>query len=137
MTQDSSSHRDAGRSFDGNAALAAEERPEGVVLPLKPQPALPAQDFVVALLAAVTQMAALSPRRQADVAVAMRRTGLSAGPGGVGAALEQLQRDGCIERPLVLSDGGILVSVTMRGIERLAATSHRHVVAGMMTGGVR
>jgi len=39
-------------------------------------PAVPMPDFVDALLAALTQIAALSPRRQADVAVAMRRAGL-------------------------------------------------------------
>lgn len=94
--------------------------------------AVPVQDFQDALLAALTQMAALSPRRQADVAVAMRRAGLTWPADGVAAALEQLRGEGCIERPLHLSDGGILVSVTARGIERLAATAHRHVVAGLM-----
>jgi len=48
------------------------------------------------------------------------------------AALDHLRREGCIENPLQLSDGGILVSVTARGIERLAATAHRHVVADLM-----
>jgi hypothetical protein len=95
---------------------------------------LPAPDFIDALLAALAQMAALSPRRQADVAVAMRRSGLVCSSEGVAAALDRLRHDGCIEKPLHLSDGGILVSVTARGIERLAVTSHRHVVAGLMAG---
>jgi hypothetical protein len=95
----------------------------------------PALDFVNALLAALAQMAGLSPRRQADVAVAMRRSGLSASPETVQAALEQLRRDGCVERALHLTDGGILVSVTGRGIERLATTAYRHVVASMMSPG--
>lgn len=92
-----------------------------------------ARDFLDALLAALARMAALSPRRQADVAVAMRRVGLAAPPEAVHAAIDQLRRDGCIEPPLHLADGGILVPVTARGIERLAGTRHRHVVAGMIT----
>lgn len=96
---------------------------------------LPAQDFLDALLASLTQMAVLSPRRQADVAVAMRRAGLAGSRELVQAALDRLRREGSIERPLHLSDGGILVSVTTRGIERLASTAHRHVVADMMAPG--
>lgn len=95
-------------------------------------PAVPTPDFMNALLAALTQMAALSPRRQADVAVAMRRAGLGCAVSEVMAALDHLRREGCIENPLQLSDGGILVSVTARGIERLAATAHRHVVAQLV-----
>jgi len=95
-----------------------------------------AKDFADALLAALAQMAALSPRRQADVSVAMRRAGLTAPPEVVGTTLDQLRHDGCVEKPLRLSDGGILVSLTMRGIEHLATTSYRHAVAGLMAGGL-
>ena len=95
-------------------------------------PALPTPEFMNALLAALTQMAALSPRRQADVAVAMRRAGLACAVTEVMAALDHLCREGCIENPLQLSDGGILVSMTARGIERLAATGHPHVVAELV-----
>lgn len=98
---------------------------------------IPSQDLLDAMLAALTQMAVLSPRRQADVAVAMRRAGLSAPHEVVHAALDRLRRDGSVERPLYLLDGGILVSVTARGIERLANTAHRHVVAAMMAPGRR
>jgi hypothetical protein len=91
-------------------------------------------DFADALLAALTEMAALSPRRQADVAVAMRRAGLSADAEAVEAGLAALLRDGCIEPPLALSDGGILAAVTVRGVEYLATTSHRHAAAGMIAG---
>jgi hypothetical protein len=102
--------------------------------PASPAPASPAtaQDFTDAVLAALIEMAALSPRRQADVGVAMRRTGLVAPPDAVAQALDQLRSDGSVERPLQLSDGGILVSVTKRGIEHLATTAHRHVVAGLI-----
>jgi hypothetical protein len=91
-------------------------------------------DFADALLAALTQMAALSPRRQADVGVAMRRAGLGADATVVEAGLAALLRDGCIEPPLALSDGGILVAVTVRGVEHLATTAHRHAAAGMIAG---
>ena len=91
-------------------------------------------DFSDALLAALAQMAARSPRRQADVMVAIRRAGLSADAGKVEAGLAALLRDGCITPPLVLSDGGILAAVTVRGVEHLATTAHRHAAAGMIEG---
>jgi hypothetical protein len=127
MTQDLPSYRDALAGFGTSLGVPADGGGRAM-----PAPAATAQDFVDALLAALTQMAALSPRRQADVAVAMRRDGLSCTADEVAAALDWLVREGCIDRPLHLSDGGILVSVTARGIERLAMTSHRHVVAGLM-----
>lgn len=98
-----------------------------VALDPEPVAAVP-RDFADAVLAAITEMAGLSPRRQADVAVAMRRAGLSAAPALVAAAVAQLHQEGCIDRPLQLSDGGVLVSVTSRAIEILATTSHRHVL---------
>ncbi len=97
--------------------------------------AVPTQDFLDALLAALTQMAVLSPRRQADLVVAMRRAGLAASVELARVALERLRREGSVEPPLHLSDGGILVSVTTRGIERLASTAHRHVVVAMLAPG--
>jgi hypothetical protein len=115
MTQDAAVFRDPKPGIDQARPAAA-----------------PTLDFLDALLAALTQMAALSPRRQADVAVAMRRAGLGCAVADVMAALDHLRREGCIENPLQLSDGGILVSVTARGIERLAATAHRHVVAQLV-----
>lgn len=99
-------------------------------------PAASAQAVSDALLAALTEMAALSPRRQADVAVAMRRAALAIAPEVVSATLDQLSRDGCIERPLSLSDGGVLVSVTVRGIEHLTTTTHRHVTASLTRRGL-
>jgi hypothetical protein len=89
------------------------------------------QDFTNALLAALAEMAVLSPRRQADVAVASLRAGLNASPDLLSRAVDILYREGCIEQPLHLSDGGILASVTMRGIEVLSNSSHRHVIARM------
>ncbi len=95
------------------------------------------RDFAHALLAALTEMAVLSPRRQADVTVAIRRAGLSASADAISRAIDQLRQDGCVEPPLVLSDGGILISVTMRGIETLSNTAHRHVVTRLMREGRR
>lgn len=95
------------------------------------------RDFLNALLAAVTEMAVLSPRRQADVAVAIRRAGLAATPAAMRQAVDTLSEEGCIERPLHLSDGGILVSVTMRGIEVLSSTTHRDIVTRMLPPGMR
>lgn len=95
------------------------------------------RDFTDALLAALIEMAALSPRRQADVAVAMRRAGLAAEPEVIASAIVQLREDHCIEAPLYLSDGGILLSITMHGIEFLSTTSHRHVVAAALRHAMR
>lgn len=105
--------------------------------PLLPEvPPVP-RDFINALLAAVTEMAVLSPRRQADVAVAVRRASLVATAETLRRAVDTLCEEGCIERPLHLSDGGILVSVTMRGIETLSTTAHRDVVTRMLPPGMR
>jgi hypothetical protein len=110
--------------------------PETAVQPAV-EPGAVNRDFLNALLAAVTEMAVLSPRRQADVAVAIRRAGLEANTDTMRRAVDMLSEEGCIERPLHLSDGGILVSVTMRGIEILATTSHRDVVTRMLPPGMR
>lgn len=90
-----------------------------------PQPV--ARDFCDAVLAALTEMAVLSLRRQADVGVAVRRAGLKAPPEAIAGAVAQLREEGCVEGVLHLSDGGILLSVTMRGIEYLSHTAFRHV----------
>lgn len=85
-------------------------------------------DFVDALLAALTEMAVRSPRRQADLAVALRRSGLEAPEEMLGAALELLEQDGCVENMVQLADGGVLLSVTAHGIEYLSQTSRRYVL---------
>lgn len=128
------------------AARAREDRDAVAVTAALPSPtpvasrsgaqALTGRDRADALLAALIEMAALSLRRQADVTVAMRRAGLAFTRDTTAAALEQLSRDGCIGPPLYLSDGGILVSVTVRGIEHLATTTHRHVAAKLMSRGL-
>lgn len=91
-----------------------------------------ARDFEDSLLAALAGMAVRSHRRQADVFVAVRRAGLLAGPDRVRTCLRRLQEDGCVERVVPLADGGVLVSITGRGIERLRNSSMRHVVEGVV-----
>jgi hypothetical protein len=88
------------------------------------------RDFEDALLAALAGMAVHSHRRQADVFVAVRRAGLLAGPDRVRTSLRHLQLEGCLERLVPLSDGGVLVSLTGRGIERISQSTRRHVVGG-------
>ena len=77
-------------------------------------------DVEDALLTALANMAVHSHRRQADLDVAVLRAGLIAGPDRLRIALRRLQDDGCVERVVPLADGGVLVSVTGRGIERLS-----------------
>ena len=86
------------------------------------------RDFADALLAALAGMAMRSRRRQADLDIAVRRAGLAANPAQLAAALQALAEDGCIEGMVPLADGGMLLSVTARGIERLSETSWRYSV---------
>ena len=143
MTLDVSIYRDADLTIaarppeDGNAMVVTSAMPLKNAIPARSgAQALTGQDRADALLAALIEMAALSMRRQADVTVAVRRAGLAFTPVTLGAALERLGRDGCIGPPLYLSDGGILVSVTVLGIEHLATTAHRHVAARLMSRGL-
>lgn len=104
-----------------------------VVVTARPPAAEPAReaarpDLIEALLAALTDMAVRSPRRQADLAVALRRSGLRAPPAALRDALEALEDDGCIEQLVPLADGGLLMRITAHGIERLAQTSRRDVL---------
>lgn len=74
-------------------------------------------DFATALLRALNDMAVRSQRRQADVMAAMRGAGLDLEPQQVQAALRRLQEDGCVNNLVPLSDGGLLLTVTPRGME--------------------
>ena len=86
------------------------------------------RDLEDALLAALASMAVRSHRRQADLAVATRRASLIAEPSSLRIALLRLHQDGCIDSIVPLADGGVLLSVTSRGIDRLGSTSRRHAV---------
>lgn len=85
--------------------------------------------FEDALLAALATMAVRSHRRQADLGIAVRRAALMAGPERIHRALLNLEHDGCVDQVVPLTDGGVLVSVTGRGIERLSHTNRSHALA--------
>jgi len=87
-------------------------------------------EYAEALLAALAGMAVRSPRRQADLGVALRRAGLASEPMRLRVALQSLQRDGCVNGLVPLEDGGLLLQVTAHGIERLSH-SVRRFVAGV------
>ena len=76
--------------------------------------------FALVLLHALVTMARRSKRRQADLTAALRGAGLQAEPSQVRAALRLLAAQGCVEALIPLSDGGLLLSVTSTGIERLS-----------------
>ncbi len=73
------------------------------------------------LLTALALMAVRSKRRQADLSAALRRSGLDASSQMLGTALRHLERCGFIENLVPLYDGGLLMSVTARGVETLNA----------------
>jgi len=81
-------------------------------------------DFVRAVLAAVVDMALRSKRRQADLDAALWRAGVKAGRAERMAAVARLGELGCVERVVELSDGGVLLSVTGLGLERLGGGPH-------------
>ncbi len=83
------------------------------------------ESFVLDVLAAVTDMALRSKRRQADLDAAIRHAGLDAGPSRRLAALERLCAQGWIDKVVELSDGGVLMSVTALGLERLGGARRR------------
>ena len=51
--------------------------------------------------------------------MALRRAGLALGMEAIGDALDELHRAWCIGKRIPLSDGGLIVSVTREGLERL------------------
>lgn len=75
--------------------------------------------YADSLLTALATMAVRSKRRQADLSAALRRSGLDVDPVRVTEALQHLESTGCIEHLVPLYDGGVLMSVTSRGVEQL------------------
>jgi len=82
----------------------------------EPEPEVPRR-----LLAALVEMALRSKRHQADLDACVGRAGLAAPREVLLRAMERLRRDGCVETVVELRDGGILLTVTARGLEWLAA----------------
>jgi hypothetical protein len=75
-------------------------------------------DLATQLLRALTDMAVRSKRRQADLNAVLHSTGLAAEPARVRAALRTLAARGLIENLVPLSDGGLILSVTMAALDR-------------------
>jgi hypothetical protein len=77
------------------------------------------EGFVHDVLAAVAGMALRSKRRQADLDAALRCAGVTADRDRRLAALERLREQGCVDDVVALSDGGVLLSVTALGLDRM------------------
>jgi hypothetical protein len=91
---------------------------------------LPVISFADQLLLALATMAMRSKRRQADLCAALCRGRLDADPKRVTEALRQLERSGDIEHLVPLYDGGVLMSVTTRGIEKLSTGQRWNMLDG-------
>ena len=77
-----------------------------------------ADDLRETLLAALVVLASKSKRRQADLSAALRRMNLPVTADQVMAALDKLREEGCVQDWMPLYDGGMLVSVTNRGMDQ-------------------
>lgn len=81
--------------------------------------------FLIDVLTAVAGMAMRSKRRQADLDAALRNAGVECERPRRMAALERLRTGGYVDRVVELSDGGVLLSVTAAGLDRLGGARHR------------
>jgi hypothetical protein len=77
-----------------------------------------ADDLRDTLLAALVVLASRSKRRQADLSAALRRMNLPVTAEQVMNALAKLREEGCVQDWVPLYDGGMLVSVTNRGMDQ-------------------
>jgi hypothetical protein len=77
-----------------------------------------AEELCETLLAALVVLASKSKRRQADLSAALRRMNLPVTADQVMAALGKLRDEGCVLDWMPLYDGGMLVSVTNRGMDQ-------------------
>jgi hypothetical protein len=77
-----------------------------------------ADDLCDTLLAALVVLASKSKRRQADLSAALRRMNLPVTVDQVMSALRKLRDEGCVQQWVPLYDGGMLVSVTNRGMDQ-------------------
>jgi DNA-binding MarR family transcriptional regulator len=100
------------------------------------EPAEDSKSFTDQLLQALATMAVRSKRRQSDLSAALARANLDTDPHRVTEALRQLEKSGCIEHLVPLYDGGVLMSVTSRGVESLSAAPRWTMLdgAGLLRG---
>jgi hypothetical protein len=80
------------------------------------------EGFLVDVLAALCDMALRSKRRQADLSAALRHAAIPASRALQLAAVDRLAERGWVDRVVPLIDGGVLLSVTASGLERVTGT---------------
>jgi PAS domain S-box-containing protein len=81
-------------------------------------------DFAAQVLCALSDMSARSHRHQADFAAALRGAALPLNSPLLKPALQLLQVQGCVTNLLLLSDGGLLLTVTRQCMQPTAAAAH-------------
>jgi len=81
-------------------------------------------DFAAVVLRALIGMAGRSQRRQADVLAALRGASLSSNLPRVRTALRLLQGQGCVSNLVLLSDGGVLLTVTRQAMDQSGPVPH-------------
>jgi hypothetical protein len=77
----------------------------------------PAAGFAPLVLRALAAAAAGHPRRQADLAAALRDAGLPDDQARLVPALRLLTEMGCVANLMPLAEGGVLLTVTGRGLD--------------------
>jgi hypothetical protein len=75
-------------------------------------------ELAARLLRALSEMATHNRHREADLAAAMHAAGLAADPPSTCLVLRLLRDQGCINKMIPLSDGGLVVTVTGAHMEQ-------------------
>ena len=83
------------------------------------------EGFVLDVLAAAADMALRSKRRQADLDARLRHAGIEAGAPGGWPRWNGCACRGASTSVVELSDGGVLLSVTAAGLDRLGGVRMR------------
>ncbi len=115
------------QAFEGQCeavGLAVAVDPAAEAAEAADMPAVTAE-LMLDVLAALTNMALRSKRRQADLDASLRHAGLTIGYTARMAALDLLRMQGCVDNVVELNDGGVLLSVTAAGLERLGGVRPR------------
>jgi hypothetical protein len=114
----------------GDAEFAGDADVSAIAADISLDDGLHETSFADQLLSALATMAMRSKRRQADLCAALCRGRLDTDPKRVTEALRHLERSGCIEHLVPLYDGGVLMSVTSRGIEKLSTGPRWNMLDG-------